>query len=777
MHVRTVFMIYLTLTVAVVQAEQNNRDDVYSVNTNKFTVLIQSFGKWLNSMVQTLCTKLDVQSFNQIARRRSQQILGIHIPIPITILAMTAITVAILAFMVPRGSTEYTHETFGFSTNKVPPKWSPDMEKHYSLETWMKDIMLWSANAMHEMDVKQLGPLVAMGLGGEARTIAREMDVNELQRGRRNDAQNINLTGLECLLERLENAFGLSQQEQQISAISELLNFARYPQESTDQVLTRFEISREQARIRGRFTMSAPGMSWLLLKVINVPVSQWTLVLHQFNGNLPSDEDQYRRMLQYLRLNGHLYDRNADNRKSINQPFFANESESNTGTQQYLGLGSTNSQEVPAEDDGESSAWSDDHEQIDYTDVAWMTENDAAEHIYIQYRFAKRRWRHFGGRGKRFFRRSFKDKGKGKRRFPQRFGMRQGKGTYFDIEQDDEDHIAAYLEGKSNPLGKDGKPLQCSICQSTQHFRAKCPRNRFKGGKGMSSKGKGKGKGKSPNMNNPTPDSMYWWGWQQYDDAWDEQEQGEEGTGGAGTTTEQNALSSSSGNTNLPLYFANAVEHASDGSIVVRANGVSVPPPSYPAPSTFSSYSSKYAFVTWIVQNVGKMATYHTAVRLQHKEGLLVDTGAIDNLMGSRFFDRIQRIVRNVGKTCSSKPMMPVSIDGVGTGSSVAEQRCTIPICMPDGVESLFEGSVINNSELPALWGLTSLSSHFTLIDTRNKQLYFVGPGGYELKLSKGSRVVQCEMSPSGHMLMPVTEWKQTKPRKSAATHVNQHSH
>ena len=42
----------------------------------------------------------------------------------------------------------------------------------------------------------------------------------------------------------------------------------------------------------------------------------------------------------------------------------------------------------------------------------------------------------------------------------------------------------SYMAGKKNPLGKDGKPLQCSICSSNEHLRAFCPKKKKFGGNG-----------------------------------------------------------------------------------------------------------------------------------------------------------------------------------------------------------------------------------------------------------------------------------------------------
>ncbi len=46
-----------------------------------------------------------------------------------------------------------------------------------------------------------------------------------------------------------------------------------------------------------------------------------------------------------------------------------------------------------------------------------------------------------------------------------------------------------------------------------------------------------------------------------------------------------------------------------------------------------------------------------------------------------------------------------------------------------------------------------------TLIDTLASKLYEIGEGGYEIKLSPGSKVRQCERSPAGHMMIPFSEF------------------
>ena len=60
-------------------------------------------------------------------------------------------------------------------------------------------------------------------------------------------------------------------------------------------------------------------------------------------------------------------------------------------------------------------------------------------------------------------------------------------------------------------------------------------------------------------------------------------------------------------------------------------------------------------------------------------------------------------------------------------------------------------------------------------LDAFNGRVYFVGEGGYEIKLSPGSYAVPTRDSPSGHMMLPVSCWgqSQTGPTKSLHLHAS----
>ena len=79
--------------------------------------------------------------------------------------------------------------------------------------------------------------------------------------------------------------------------------------------------------------------------------------------------------------------------------------------------------------------------------------------------------------------------------------------------------------------------------------------------------------------------------------------------------------------------------------------------------------------------------------------------------------------------------------------------------------QSVSSGTVttpaVANSDLPGLLGLTSLRKNKAIIDFSTMKMYFTGPGNYDLNksLPPGTDCFQCELAPSGHMVIPCCEY------------------
>ena len=119
-----------------------------------------------------------------------------------------------------------------------------------------------------------------------------------------------------------------------------------------------------------------------------------------------------------------------------------------------------------------------------------MTQAQSAEHIFMQYRKARRTWRRFSGKPVRKFRRHMNH------HFKRSKGKSKGKGKTRGFMWTHDDTLA-YLKGKGkghrsgssgksfgrrkNPKDRAGNVVKCRVCDSDEHFAAKCPQGKGKG--------------------------------------------------------------------------------------------------------------------------------------------------------------------------------------------------------------------------------------------------------------------------------------------------------
>ena len=721
----------------------------------------------------------------------------------------------------------------GIANSKVPPGWTPEKDKTYPLRTWVQDIRLWSVAT--DTDANRQGPVAAQRIGGTAKELIRELDMNVLVHGMAFADANGNPvphTGLECLIRALSRRYAPLAQEVEVHCIAEILQFKRSPGEDSDAVISRFELCRERALNGAGFDMSWVGFSFLLLCILGIPKNQWALLLAPTQGSLPRDQAQYMAFSQYVRRQGHLTDKGVDGVK--NMSFFMTESEETPHehayeqTPVYTAWNSSQSlmpnhfdtvsaYTANASDNDAISSCNSGESEADISDLFSMPYASAGEKLYLAYRHHKRRWRKFTGGFKR------RGKGKGKRGKTGKFGSGKfgsggfkgggktfggsfggkGKGkkgrTFFvddygvAVADDSEDWASSYYEqgddwgelyrdeyedtviylGKGkftrkNPKGKDGKTLTCSGCGSEEHFIAKCPKNTAGITHAQAQTGSTGSRTFAAVQNSSQASqgssSSSGWGSMIYV--------------GSAREIEHNSTSSiefSNGQVmqldafdeldvipeevdNSPTLPLNSTQNLRHYHIPTSDTGRR--PQLSRADSTQSdTYARQFAFV-WFMP-----AAFHAQVRLKDGvEALLVDVGAWDNLVGDVWVGRASAQAQTAGQGCVwQKLKKMLSVEGVGQKANEASDEMILPICLEDASTGTFQSAVIPESELPALLGLKSLSKFKSLIDTHNKQLIFVGPGGYSLKLSPGSKVFKLHSAPTGHLMLPCQCWKGAK--------------
>ena len=164
---------------------------------------------------------------------------------------------------------------------------------------------------------------------------------------------------------------------------------------------------------------------------------------------------------------------------------------------------------------------------------------------------------------------------------------------------------------------------------------------------------------------------------------------------------------------------------------------------------------------------------YHSNARIDGHEGLLVDTGAVQNLTGDGWTDRMDQRLP-AGKESEYKDLeTPQSVMGVGKEPDVATKSVWMPIGVTTADGTLgagYSATVLPQSAVPAPLGLNSMQDSNTILDLRDNKLHMwiasdrddlevrVKPGR-EKKVSR----LQMQKAPSGHLLLNCTDYPQSQ--------------
>ena len=157
---------------------------------------------------------------------------------------------------------------------------------------------------------------------------------------------------------------------------------------------------------------------------------------------------------------------------------------------------------------------------------------------------------------------------------------------------------------------------------------------------------------------------------------------------------------------------------------------------------------------------------FHSETRLPDgRPSLLIDPGSVANLCGDKWAQECARMAIRYGlKPVQNKRLRPLSVMGVGNGNQTCTHDCTLPIAMSrendTTVTGHFTTPVVGNSELPGLLGLKTMRNNRAILDMVNLKLHFCGDADIDLTLPPGTKSFQLEISPSGHLVLPCTDFQ-----------------
>ena len=155
--------------------------------------------------------------------------------------------------------------------------------------------------------------------------------------------------------------------------------------------------------------------------------------------------------------------------------------------------------------------------------------------------------------------------------------------------------------------------------------------------------------------------------------------------------------------------------------------------------------------------------SFHTETQLPSGEpAILIDPGSVGNLAGDKWGKAIASVSVQNGRLPEQKKRdRPLHVSGVGNGTQECQFNVKLPVAFEqdNGTHTggTFHVPLVPNSDLPGLLGLQSMRERRTLLDMNTLKIHFLGPGKYELSdvLPPGTESYQCELSPSGHMMLP----------------------
>ena len=187
-----------------------------------------------------------------------------------------------------------------------------------------------------------------------------------------------------------------------------------------------------------------------------------------------------------------------------------------------------------------------------------------------------------------------------------------------------------------------------------------------------------------------------------------------------------------------------------------------------PAAASSSSHSW---FAPWWPEDHSFDGAFHVRAALSGgRRGILVDTGAHDNLAGASWIrEQAHEAAKHGLKSTQNLLNQPKNVAGVGHGSQTAKFSVKVPTIFKDEkgrvhcdtyTAPALEGPAGDN--MPALLGAKSLRRNEAIIDCGKGKIHFPGPGGVRMELPPGTTTCNMEISASGHWFIPVNEFENT---------------
>ena len=211
---------------------------------------------------------------------------------------------AFLLLMVPNGGIGNRG-----SDHRAAPAWGPEGERHYSFRAYIVDLMHWVM--VSDYQPHQQAASILRSLTGAAREITRTVTGPEIMNGGIHNGVAYDPVGY--IIAGLRSRFGQLDEETRMSAMNEMLAFARRPGENINMILSRYDLVRGRARNEGQFVMAVEGCAMQLLRACGTNPTQMMQLLQPLNYRLPNSEEEFTMMRDTMRRIGHVLEHSPNN--------------------------------------------------------------------------------------------------------------------------------------------------------------------------------------------------------------------------------------------------------------------------------------------------------------------------------------------------------------------------------------------------------------------------------------------------------------------------------
>ena len=192
---------------------------------------------------------------------------------------------------------------WGQQSSRLPPAWGPEMADRKPFREYSRDVMVWSIMNPDLSESRKAAAIVSQ-LRGAAAELGREIPAQTLVAG--GPINGVMADPMTYVMHILAENYAVLGEEQRLHVLTELMTFARRPNEITDHLISRFDAVRLRASQQGQMQVSIQGLTWILLRAIGCSEQQLITLLQPLNGQLPGTLQQYRELMLRIRRMSHI---------------------------------------------------------------------------------------------------------------------------------------------------------------------------------------------------------------------------------------------------------------------------------------------------------------------------------------------------------------------------------------------------------------------------------------------------------------------------------------